>query len=87
MVTIVKYCFPPQPLVVEACAELARRVANGEPLDDIDTKPCGSKGSNVKKATMSSWLQILPSKDKGKAPAFVATSKSDVLVVVGYVHY
>jgi len=25
-----KYSFPPQPLVMEACAELARRLVNGE---------------------------------------------------------
>ncbi|KAG6906251.1 hypothetical protein DXG01_014969 [Tephrocybe rancida] len=32
-----KYTFPPQPLVISACAELARRLVAGEPLEHTST--------------------------------------------------
>ncbi|KLO08694.1 DRMBL-domain-containing protein [Schizopora paradoxa] len=38
-----KYCFPPQPQVVSACAELVRRVAAGESIDG--TPDAGSRTS------------------------------------------
>lgn len=75
-----QYCFPPQPLVVKACAELARRVVNGEPMDAID-----ADGTSSKPLTMTSWLQSARSSNKGKGRAFFAStpSTSDILVVVG----
>ena len=83
---LAQYCFPPQPLVVKACAELVRRVVNGEPLDDVDPDGSNSMAMGAKKAMMTSWLQILPAKDKGKASAS-AKENSDVLIVVGSVIY
>ncbi|KAF5361748.1 hypothetical protein D9756_002257 [Leucocoprinus leucothites] len=42
-----KYTFPAQPLVISACAELSRRLLNGEPT--------------TSNSTMKSWLSSLPS--------------------------
>ena len=71
---------------MKACAELVRRVVNGEPLDDVDPDGSNSMAMGAKKAMMTSWLQILPAKDKGKASAS-AKENSDVLIVVGSVTY
>ncbi|KAF8967731.1 beta-lactamase-like protein [Flammula alnicola] len=46
-----KYTFPPQALVISACAELAKRLVDGQPLED-------------KKSIMLSWMS--PSDSKGK---------------------
>ncbi|KAK0202728.1 DNA repair metallo-beta-lactamase-domain-containing protein [Desarmillaria ectypa] len=48
-----KYTFPPQPLVISACAELAKRIAGGSVVKD--------KGPR-----MDVWLNAAPSKEKGK---------------------
>lgn len=45
-----KYTFPPQPLVISACAEVARRAVCGQLVED-------------KKSTMFSWMT---SESKGK---------------------
>ncbi|KAK0446859.1 DNA cross-link repair protein pso2/snm1 [Armillaria borealis] len=48
-----KYTFPPQPLVISACAELAKRIAGGSVVKDKD-------------ARMDVWLNAAPPKTKGK---------------------
>ncbi|KAF8916214.1 DNA repair metallo-beta-lactamase-domain-containing protein [Mucidula mucida] len=48
-----KYTFPPQPLVISACAELARRIAIGAPIKDNSS-------------TMTTWLNSAPQDVKGK---------------------
>ncbi|KAF7370359.1 DNA cross-link repair protein PSO2/SNM1 [Mycena sanguinolenta] len=51
-----KYTFPPQPLVISACAELAKRIAAGKTHDPAAPK-------------MDSWLASGPSDVKGKQKA------------------
>ncbi|KAJ7491886.1 DNA cross-link repair protein pso2/snm1 [Mycena latifolia] len=48
-----KYTFPPQPLVISACAELAKRVVAGKTHESTAPK-------------MDSWLTSAPSDPKGK---------------------
>lgn len=67
-----KYCFPPQPQVISACAELARRIVRGETLHDSE---------DIAKArqnrTMDSWL-VTSGKSLEKD-----TKPGKILVVVG----
>lgn len=49
-----QYTFPPQPLVISACAELARRLAGGQSCQG-NTRP------------VTSWMQPSPTKEKGKS--------------------
>ncbi|KAJ7267384.1 DNA cross-link repair protein pso2/snm1 [Mycena rebaudengoi] len=51
-----KYSFPPQPLVIAACAELAKRVAAGKTHDSAAPR-------------MDSWVTSAPSDPKGKQKA------------------
>ncbi|KAJ7509864.1 DNA repair metallo-beta-lactamase-domain-containing protein [Mycena galericulata] len=51
-----KYTFPPQPLVISACAELAKRIADGNTQDNSVAK-------------MNSWFTSGPSDPKGKDKA------------------
>ncbi|KAL5492089.1 PSO2 [Sanghuangporus weigelae] len=68
-----KYCFPPQPLVTTAVAELARRIVMGEPLrGDNDQDGSANKGS------IHGWMKSDEGKGKQKEQG-----KGDVLVVVG----
>ncbi|KAF5316406.1 hypothetical protein D9619_006309 [Psilocybe cf. subviscida] len=62
-----KYTFPPQPLVISACAEVAKRAVCGQSCDDT-------------KSTMMSWMSIAGSGSKGKAKE---QSRIRTLVVVG----
>ena len=71
-----KYCFPPQPLVVDACAELARRIVRGESLKGGGADGGGSKGGL--KNMISSWVKKEEGKGKGKSK-----QDSNTLVVVG----
>ncbi|KAF8159562.1 DNA repair metallo-beta-lactamase-domain-containing protein [Crassisporium funariophilum] len=48
-----KYTFPPQPLVISACAELAKRLVLDQPLQ-------------LKKSTMESWMSVAKGKGKDK---------------------
>ncbi|KAI0923464.1 hypothetical protein AcW1_006418 [Taiwanofungus camphoratus] len=68
-----KYCFPPQPQVIGACAELARRIVNGESLRDDE----GASKAN-KTRTMDSWLTV---KDRPDDKEIIQQGR--VLVVVG----
>ncbi|KAJ7035614.1 DNA cross-link repair protein pso2/snm1 [Mycena alexandri] len=62
-----KYTFPPQPLVISACAELAKHIAAGKSLGGAAPK-------------MDSWLATAPSIDtKGKHKA----QTERILMVVG----
>ncbi|KJA28191.1 hypothetical protein HYPSUDRAFT_129633 [Hypholoma sublateritium FD-334 SS-4] len=61
-----KYTFPPQPLVISACAELAKRLHDGQSTDE-------------KNSTMLSWVSSFDSKGKGKErarPLFVVGTYS-----------
>lgn len=49
-----KYTFPPQPLVISACAEVAKRAVCGQSCDDT-------------KSTMFSWMSTAGNGSKGKA--------------------
>ncbi|KAJ7781839.1 DNA cross-link repair protein pso2/snm1 [Mycena maculata] len=51
-----KYSFPPQPLVISACAEFAKRIADGKMNDSAAP-------------TMDSWVTAVPSDPKGKQKA------------------
>ncbi|KIJ55732.1 hypothetical protein M422DRAFT_57998 [Sphaerobolus stellatus SS14] len=66
-----KYCFPPQPLVISACAELARRLV--ESGSATNAKDSGNK-------SLSGWLSR---SDKGKERADQNIKPEKVLVVVG----
>ncbi|OCH85205.1 DRMBL-domain-containing protein [Obba rivulosa] len=66
-----KYCFPPQPQVIAACAELARRIVRGEPLEDGDPK-------GKQKETMDSWVTVHEKTDKKEE-----SIAGRVLVIVG----
>lgn len=62
-----KYCFPPQPLVIDACAELARRIVRGE----------STAGSSIFCA-FQKWTNSENGKGKQKE-----ASNGETLVVVG----
>lgn len=69
---VYQYTFPPQPLVISACAELAKRIVSGEWIGAPDTN--GKRNS-----TMDAW--VIPS---GRADDTVMkTLKDRMLVVVG----
>ncbi|KAH9951149.1 DNA repair metallo-beta-lactamase-domain-containing protein [Amylocystis lapponica] len=65
-----KYCFPPQPQVITACAELARRIVTGQPLQDA--------GRPKTKQTMDAYITV---QDKPNVKQHREPGK--VLVVVG----
>ncbi|KZT07260.1 DRMBL-domain-containing protein [Laetiporus sulphureus 93-53] len=67
-----KYCFPPQPQVISACAELAKRIVYGESLHDAD-----DVAKTKRNQTMDSWL-IAPEKQGEQE-----SKPGKVLVVVG----
>ncbi|KAI5119128.1 hypothetical protein M0805_005734 [Coniferiporia weirii] len=74
-----RYCFPPQPLVVAACAELARRLVRGESLVTGDvsgdrTAVAPAKGS------IQGWAKFEGNNIKGKRKA---EGEGNVLIVVG----
>ncbi|KAH9851916.1 DRMBL-domain-containing protein [Lenzites betulinus] len=69
-----KYCFPPQPLVISACAELAKRLVQGRAVEDVDE---GEK----KPQTMAGWFTRQDKGDKGKGKATSGPGK--ILIVVG----
>ncbi|PIL24631.1 hypothetical protein GSI_12515 [Ganoderma sinense ZZ0214-1] len=71
-----KYCFPPQPLVISACAELAKRLALGRSGDD------GAAG-DAKPRTMTGWFARVEKNDKGKEKEKTNGSSDKILVVVG----
>ncbi|KAL5512893.1 PSO2 [Sanghuangporus vaninii] len=68
-----KYCFPPQPLVTTAVAELARRIVSGEPLSGEN-----EKDGSANKGSIQGWMKSDEGKGKQKEQG-----KGDVLVVVG----
>ncbi|KAJ8590139.1 DRMBL-domain-containing protein [Rhizopogon salebrosus TDB-379] len=67
-----KYTFPPQPLVISACAELAKRIVNGELIGPPDVN--GKRNS-----TMDAWVMPSERADDSR----VKQSKERMLVVVG----
>jgi len=67
-----RYTFPPQPLVISACAELAKTIVSGELIGAPDVN--GKRNS-----TMDAW--IMPS-EKGE-DSHMKQSAEKVLVVVG----
>ncbi|KAH8108880.1 DRMBL-domain-containing protein [Phellopilus nigrolimitatus] len=73
-----KYCFPPQPLVVAACAELARRIVNGEPLDEQGASEDGKNAAG--KGSIQGWIKVDETRGKGKQKV---QGCDNVLIVVG----
>ncbi len=69
-----QYCFPPQPLVISACAELAKRLVQGKSVEEA---PSG----DGKPRTMAGWFTRVEKSDNGKEKATAAPEK--ILVVVG----
>ncbi|KAI8996416.1 DNA repair metallo-beta-lactamase-domain-containing protein [Trametes punicea] len=69
-----KYCFPPQPQVISACAELARRLVQGRSVDDAE---------GGKPRTMAGWFTRVDKGDKGKEKEKASDAADRVLVVVG----
>ncbi|KAE9398583.1 DRMBL-domain-containing protein [Gymnopus androsaceus JB14] len=62
-----RYTFPPQPLVISACADLAKRIQDGDVFSD-------------QAGTMNTWITAKPSADsKGKGKAMT----TNTLMVVG----
>jgi DNA cross-link repair 1A protein len=76
--SMAQYCFPPQPLVISACAELARRIVRGNDVQgqatDLDEKPVKHKG------LMTSWMTV---SERGKEKVKDETKDERILVVVG----
>ncbi|KAI1791850.1 DRMBL-domain-containing protein [Ganoderma leucocontextum] len=70
-----KYCFPPQPLVISACAELAKRLVLGRSSDD-------ATAGDGKPRTMTGWFTRVEKSDKGKEKE-KANASDKILVVVG----
>ncbi|THH11324.1 hypothetical protein EW145_g729 [Phellinidium pouzarii] len=73
-----RYCFPPQPLVSAACAELARRIVRGESLDGEAAPEDG--GSGLAKSSIRGWAKVGEHNGKGKQKA---ENEENVLIVVG----
>jgi DNA cross-link repair 1A protein len=67
-----QYTFPPQPLVISACAELAKRIVSGELIGPPDVN--GKRNS-----TMDAWVMPSERADDSR----VKQSKERMLVVVG----
>lgn len=60
-------------MVISACAELARRIVTGQPVEDDE------KGKGKLPKTMNGWFTV---QDKGKQKA--SSNDGKILVVVGY---
>ena len=71
-----QYCFPPQPLVISACAELAKRLVLGRSGED-DT------AGDAKPRTMAGWFTRVEKSDKGKEKEKADRPSNKILVVVG----
>ncbi|KAM5536570.1 hypothetical protein V8D89_009665 [Ganoderma adspersum] len=71
-----KYCFPPQPLVISACAELAKRLVLGRSAEE------GAAG-DAKPRTMAGWFARVEKSDKGKEKEKANGPSNKILVVVG----
>ncbi|TBU40981.1 DRMBL-domain-containing protein [Dichomitus squalens] len=71
-----KYCFPPQPLVISACAELARRLVQGKSVED-------KAGGEAKPRTVTGWFTRVEKSEKGKEKEKAIASSEKILIVVG----
>jgi DNA cross-link repair 1A protein len=70
--TVYQYTFPPQPLVISACAELAKRIVSGEWI--------GAPATNGKRnSTIDAW--VIPSDREDDT--VMKQPKDRMLVVVG----
>jgi DNA cross-link repair 1A protein len=67
-----QYCFPPQPVVIDACAELAKKIVDGESI--IDQPNQSSLVPEIKPRDLS---KLQPEKNVPEK----------VLVVVGYAQF
>ena len=54
-----QYTFPPQPQVIDACAELARRIVNGLPTGTETTMIDGWVSTKEKAASSSDRILVL----------------------------
>lgn len=69
-----QYCFPPQPQVIAACAELAKRIVCG-----VDTRNGSDLDLPGKQKTMDTIFS------KVEDPAIGVRPEKKMLVVIGYV--
>ncbi|KAJ3798933.1 DNA cross-link repair protein pso2/snm1 [Lentinula aff. detonsa] len=67
-----KYTFPPQPLVISACAELAKRIQHGEPLSN-----------SAQSGTMNAWVTTTKHNTDIKGKQKEKTKSKNILMVVG----
>lgn len=72
MSTVAQYTFPPQPLVISACAELARRIV---------AKQSTSDGAGERKLTMDSFMTV------DKSPVRTKQDKTLIVVGCAPIHY
>lgn len=74
-----QYCFPPQPLVIQACAELARKIA----FDDVDIKPkieaaeAAGDEEEEEEAEMPGDLEYLPEEEEEDVKPDVAGEEDE----------
>ncbi|KZS90720.1 DRMBL-domain-containing protein [Sistotremastrum niveocremeum HHB9708] len=74
-----KYCFPPQPLVIDACAELAVKIVNGE---NVEACQVGLGSEGVKpQGSITDWAKVV--KEEGAENVKMEEGKERVLVVIG----
>jgi DNA cross-link repair 1A protein len=71
-----QYCFPPQPLVISACAELAHRIVRGDSRLDKNSNTEETLGKD--KTWLTDWATR---KAKGKAKDNAPDER--ILVVIG----
>ncbi|EIN09596.1 DRMBL-domain-containing protein [Punctularia strigosozonata HHB-11173 SS5] len=71
-----KYCFPPQKLVIDACAELARRKVFGEPDQSTSEKFKAGLGM------VTSWVTVQPKRENDGTHVPKA-GENRILVIVG----
>ncbi|BEJ12399.1 hypothetical protein CspHIS471_0208590 [Cutaneotrichosporon sp. HIS471] len=73
-----QYCFPPQPLVIEACAELAKKIA----FEDVDIKPkieaAEAAGDPGLEAEIPGELEMLPHEENIKPEIEVEHIQPDI---------
>ncbi|KAI5895277.1 DRMBL-domain-containing protein [Schizophyllum commune H4-8] len=88
-----KYTFPPQPQVIDACAELARRIVNGLPTGTETTMIDGWVSTKEKAASSSDRILVLVGTysigkeriAKGTSPRFTAVpSYSSAILLTPY---
>ncbi|KAJ3771112.1 DNA cross-link repair protein pso2/snm1 [Lentinula raphanica] len=79
-----KYTFPPQPLVISACAELARRIEDNELPRSSDSAQAGTRGSMNMDAWVTAKKPNAVKEDwKGKQKERLKLKSDKTLMIVG----